>query len=92
MSKKQLVNAADNNLFWLEDGRSLRNLVELDHVLRNMNMDFFSKYVNKEKNDFAVWIAEILKDPELARKIKRYKAVEPVSKIVNAHIKKNYIL
>lgn len=68
--------------FWLSDGRVIKNLDELIEALKTMNEATFSYHVNKEKNDFSSWIREILKDKELADRIRNARKKEIVLEII----------
>ncbi|MFN6944311.1 MAG: DUF5752 family protein [Cytophagaceae bacterium] len=61
------------NYFFVQDGKVLRSLEELIDYLPVMSEDTFAHHVNKEKNDFSNWIAEVIKDKELASSIKKVK-------------------
>lgn len=63
----------DEKVFWLNDGRVLKNLKELKEALRNMEDHVFFHHVNKERNDFYNWIKEVVKDSKLAKGIQRVK-------------------
>ncbi len=59
--------------FWLCTNEQLRSLNELSDALKRANEDVFRYHVNRDKNDFEVWIRETVKDKELAREISRIK-------------------
>ncbi|MBU1976303.1 MAG: hypothetical protein KKG59_07925 [Nanoarchaeota archaeon] len=56
--------------FYCRDGKVVKNLEDLSQSLKEMNDDEFSHHVNQYKNDFAVWISNVLKDEELTSKVK----------------------
>ena len=64
------------NYFWLEDGRSIKNLEDLKFALENIDDELFQKHVNNEKNDFANWIEHALQLPELANNMRKTKSKE----------------
>ena len=55
--------------FYLCDGGVLKNLKELKAALKNVDDSVFHYHVNSEKNDFANWIRNIVKDVVLARRL-----------------------
>jgi hypothetical protein len=57
--------------FVLADGRRLKNIFELIDVLENMSDEVFCAHVTGEKNDFANWINEVIKEDSLAEKIRK---------------------
>src|SRR3989338_11177219 len=62
--------------FWLCTNENLRSLNELSGSLENADNDVFRYHVTRDRNDFEVWIREVLKDKELAREIARVKTKE----------------
>lgn len=90
MAKKQLINADDAHLFWVEGNGSLRNLKDLAEGLKNMSDDTFAHHVNVERNDFANWTAEILLDTRLASELRRAKSRVTSLKKVEARLKTHY--
>jgi len=89
MSKKTkgLVNADELSSFWVNNGPILRNLKDLKDALLNMNQETFSYHVNKEKNDFAVWVKDTLKNNTLAKKLLKTKTVESMVEVINNVLK-----
>lgn len=64
-----MMEVKPENYFWLRDGRALKDLHELSDAFEKMHDDIFKHHVNNEKNDFANWIRDIIKDEKLAEKI-----------------------
>ena len=62
------------NVFWLVDGRVLRNLRELDDALGSISKEAFSHHANKERNDFANWVRDVVKDKDLADSLEETKS------------------
>lgn len=73
---KELINADEQSSFWVNNGPILRNLKDLKDALLNMNKETFGYHVNKEKNDFAVWVKDALKNNALAKKLSKTKTIE----------------
>lgn len=92
MKKKELINADDANLFWVNGNGSLRNLKELADSLSAMSEETFAYHVNAEKNDFASWVKEVLLDSKLAVDLKKVKTRTVMLKKVEARLKANYIV
>ncbi|MEM2121202.1 MAG: DUF5752 family protein [Candidatus Woesearchaeota archaeon] len=74
-------------VFWLCDGSTIKNLEELLEHLKMMNDETFRYHVNQEKNDFAKWIFDIIKDEKLANDLKKTQNKSEFIKIVNNRIK-----
>jgi hypothetical protein len=62
--------APREKVFYLADGRKLKNLVELTEALETMHEDVFRHHVNDARNDFSNWINDVFKDRELAQEMK----------------------
>ncbi len=80
-SGKKLVVATGANCFWVHNGPILRDLVELEKALDEMNEKIFAHHVSGTRNDFADWIQMVLKDAEAAvafRKAKKPKTARTV--------------
>ena len=90
MAKRNLIEAPNENVFWLADGKQVKNLRELLDTLNTLDEATFLHHVNKERNDFARWIHDILDDEELARKIWRFKSKNQLIKLIDSHLRKNY--
>lgn len=73
--------------FWTCDGKVLGSLEELATALKEMDDGAFEHHVNKEKNDFAKWVKEVLEDNKLGREMKRSKTRLTMLKKVEARIK-----
>lgn len=86
--KPSLVNAEDKSCFWVNNGPILKNLKDLKESLLIMSKDSFNYHVNKEKNDFAAWIKEVLKDSTLANKLAKTKTLKSTIKTVEDRLKK----
>lgn len=56
---KMLGRAPEEQCFYLEDGRKLKNVYELIDELETMTDDMFRKHVNEFKNDFANWMEHV---------------------------------
>ncbi len=92
MKKKELINADDANLFWVNGNGALRNIKELAESLKTMSEETFQHHANAEKNDFASWVGEILLDKKLATDLKRAKTQSAALKKVEARLKVGYII
>jgi hypothetical protein len=83
-----LQNVPEENVFWVQDGRVLKNLDELHMALSEMNEDTFKHHVNEERNDFHNWIRDIIKDEQLAEEIKKAKTPKIAHKTVKHRVMK----
>ena len=51
----------------------IKTIPELAEALEIMSEDSFSHHVNATKNDFAAWVKDVLRDDELATRLKAAK-------------------
>lgn len=72
-SKKILIIATGDQCFWIKDGPSVGDLKELRNALISIEKEQFIHHVNNMKNDFAVWVEEILEDVACASGIRKSK-------------------
>ena len=89
-TKRKLVSAAPGCSFWTCNGLILGNLKELRDALKKMDEKTFAYHVNKEKNDFARWIEDILQDADLSKKLRKLKTKKTSLKAISDHLKKIY--
>ena len=73
MGKKKLKEADGPECFWVNHGPVLRNLEELHRALQEMSDAQYKHHVEGGRNDFAVWVAEVLEDPKCASSLRRVK-------------------
>lgn len=85
--KPPLSCAPYGECFWTCDGRIAGNLKELRDNLAEMSDEAFAYHCNKEKNDFATWVAESLKDEKLAKTIRKTKNRKEMIKKIEARLK-----
>ena len=85
--KPPLSGVPHGECFWACDGRISGNLKELRDNIAEMSEEAFYYHCNREKNDFAVWIAESLKDEDLAKAVRKAKDRKGVIKKIEARLK-----
>lgn len=83
-----LVQAPDEQCFWVQDGKILRNLRDLQKALEEMSNETFCYHVDKEKNNFAQWVEEVLQDITLAKQMGRIKTRKAMLKKVQKRLEK----
>lgn len=86
--KLRLINAENELCFWINNGPILKNLNDLKNALLKMSEGSFKYHVNKEKNDFANWVKNVLKDSVLADKLAKTKTLKSAAKAVEDRLKK----
>lgn len=84
---KFLSDIHDQRAFWVNNGPVIKNLDELKLALRKMDQKTFMHHLNKEKNDFAKWISDVVGDSILGNSIARAKSQKSAEKKVEFRIK-----
>ncbi|MFH1849737.1 MAG: hypothetical protein ABH879_06125 [archaeon] len=69
ISQKTLSDVPEDRVFWLNDGRVLRNIRDLSSALADMGPGVFQHHVNCERNDFVNWIRDVVCDKTLVKAI-----------------------
>lgn len=72
--------------FWLCTNENLRSIEDVSKALEKASDDVFRYHVNRDKNDFEVWIRDIVKDKDLAREIARVKTKETLVRKITERI------
>lgn len=76
--------APQEEAFRLTSGQELKSLNELRKALSYITDEEFSHHVNAEKNDFASWARNTLKNAELADKISQARTKEELQAILQS--------
>lgn len=89
LRKKVLSDCRPDWAFWTCNGRIIRNIYELANSIEAMDDHDFTYHVNldNQKNDFAVWIKNVLNDEELARRLKSVMDKKTYIEIIRDRIK-----
>jgi hypothetical protein len=80
--KKPLVVAEEGKRFWVHDGPVLKDMFELRDSLLAMTDEQFTHHVGDDKNDFSVWVCEVLCDKECAKKLSKAKTRKEIEKVL----------
>jgi hypothetical protein len=73
--------------FWINNGSVCRNIYELRDSIKALNNYYFVYHVNSNKNDFAIWIREVLGDEVLAKRLESVKDKDLFVDIISQRIK-----
>jgi hypothetical protein len=82
----RLANVPEEFVFWCNNGHLLRNMNELADELKSMADEMYSYHVNSEKNDFAKWVKDIIKDDWLAMNLQRTSSREQAARAVSDRV------
>ena len=72
--------------FWLCTNESIRSINDVYEALERATDEVFRYHVNRDKNDFEVWIREVIKDKDLAREIARVKTRETLVRKIRERV------
>ena len=72
--------------FILCNGKKLKNIKEMADVMEHLEDYVFDHHVNDKKNDFSVWVKDVFKDVELAKKLSGVKDKKHLQLVVYKHI------
>ncbi|MEI6614838.1 MAG: DUF5752 family protein, partial [Chrysiogenales bacterium] len=86
--KVKIKDVSEERVFFVCDGRTLKNLDELAHALAEISDDVFRYHVNEEKNDFANWIRDVMNKQKLADKLFKTADKEKTKQIIIEFIRK----
>lgn len=85
---RRLSNVPEENVFWLHDGRVLKNMEDLREAFNTMSDETYNYHVTAEKNDFYNWVKDVIGDTTLANNLlkarNRAEAARYVSRRIGA--------
>jgi hypothetical protein len=70
-AQKLLSDVPQDKVFWSHDGQVFKSLYELERGLNTMADEAYSYHANSEKNDFSIWIRQVIGDEILANDIEK---------------------
>ena len=73
-ARKFLADVSPECCFWVNNGPVIKNLEELQNALVSMSNEAFMHHVNREKNDFGIWVNDVLGDKRLADDLMKSKS------------------
>ena len=82
------VVAQGEQQFWTNDGRILKDMIELRDALSKMERHVFDHHVTGEKNDFADWVEFVLQDTSGASMLRSKKTPRGAATSLGTHINK----
>lgn len=82
-----LRDVAPEQCFWVNNGPIIGNLSSLPKALKEISKETFLHHVNKDKNDFTVWINDVIGDKALAGELLKVKSKDALLKKIEARAK-----
>jgi hypothetical protein len=87
VTKKTLRTAPDEKKFWLSNGEIIDSLANLADSFAKMDALIYRHHVNESKNDFALWVEQVLEDGKCAEALRRSKSPQSAQVVVVKHLK-----
>jgi len=85
--KLPLVNAFNEQCFFVHNGPVLSNLRDLLRAFSHMTEAQFNHHVTSERNDFVLWIKKILQDGECAEAVGKADTIKKAASAVSRRLK-----
>ena len=85
-AKKMMARVSKEHVFRCCDGRSLKNMEELENAFNTMADETFSYHSNGEKSDFSNWVRDVIKDEKLARDLSKAGSRSQAAKSVKSRL------
>ena len=83
---KRLADVAKESAFWCNDGRTVKNMRDLQEALEQMSDEVYAFHANAEKNDFSIWARDVLMDERLYLDLSRSADRSEAAKRVAARV------
>jgi hypothetical protein len=80
--KPTFVVADATQCFWVNNGPVLKDLKELAEALKMISEEQFAYHVSGDRNDFASWVNDILRDATCAKALRGAKNQSAAQKAV----------
>jgi len=74
---------------WLSDGRVISTIEELYSAVKSMKARAYNEHVNKNLNEFADWVGQILSQENLAHELAKAKSQKQAAGILKQFIEKS---
>jgi hypothetical protein len=86
LSAKKLEDVPEDKRFLCQDGRELKNLLDLVVALREMADETFRAHLDQSKNDFANWVRDVVGDEGLSKALQDTKNRDELSERLASRI------
>jgi len=86
-----MMNCNEENNFRLSDGKVIRNLVDLHKSFELMQDKVFKQHVRGKRNDFSVWVNDILNEKKLAEDLSSTKDKKVMELLIRKKIAGEFI-
>lgn len=86
-AKFYLSDVAQDKMFFTKNNGSLKNIYDLYNFLLSIKQQEYELYVNKEKNDFASWVAGVFVNERLKNNLLNARTPKEAALYVGRNIK-----
>lgn len=87
-AKAVMIDARDEQCFWVNFGPVVKNLAELKTAVEEMSDEQFAYHTKRDGNDFARWVEDIFNQAKLAAKLTLAKDRKDFAKILGKKLDK----
>ena len=84
--KRFLAEVSNEKEFFFHTGVHVNNITDFSHIVEDLSEEEVARYVNKEKNDFASWVSEVVGDKKLAGQLKKARKKPTILKKIEDRI------
>lgn len=81
-----LMEAPSGQRFFIFEGPSLKSLQDLNYYLTTMTDRQINHHISEERNDFASWVRDVLKQNKLASDFEKTRSREEMLKVLNSFL------
>jgi hypothetical protein len=81
-NKSVATEAYGDQRFFVINGQIISRLNELSAALKSMDYDTYSYHVNNGKNDFSLWVSDVMLDKALATKLNKAKNKDDMAALI----------
>lgn len=89
IKKKPLLVVSGETCFWVNNGPALQSLQDLRRALQTMSEEQFLYHTGMGRNDFSVWVIDVLGDKKCANDLLKVKNAKEALAVVEKHLR-NY--
>lgn len=86
-AKRILSNTPPEKAFWVNNGPVLKSVIELATAAKKLTPRQFAHHVNSAKNDFARWVEDVIRDSELAKRLRHVKTGDELARVVRNRLR-----
>jgi hypothetical protein len=85
-TKRNIKKVPPQKVFWCQDGQVFEDLGQLIIGFDLMSDETYLFHANDSKNDFSCWIADVIEDQPLAKKIKKARSKKEAKAIAESEL------